>query len=120
MLFSVVSRYAPRLTVSCIVGLALATVYVLFVCEHITAAGHRPIWTEDIWFFDYSRDARHYGLSEQQCELAFPNLGHEIDRAVATRKGNPITFAEVNIDWRDHGIIRALLYDDQVRQPLTT
>lgn len=71
------------------------------------------------WVFDIKRDERHYGLSEAQCDAAFPDFYKEIDRAVAFREekglGN-IREEDVDIEWRQEGeIIRIMLYDRQVR-----
>nr|OQO30231.1 hypothetical protein B0A51_01379 [Rachicladosporium sp. CCFEE 5018] len=68
---------------------------------------HSP-WT-------YPRDARNYGLSEDQCAEAFPDLYVEIDRAVAHRKkiGN-ITVDELDVGWRGDGIVRAMIHDNQL------
>lgn len=68
--------------------------------------------------FDPQRDERQYGLSEAQCDAAFPNFYKEIDRAVAFRKEDGVGHIkeeDVDIDWRDGEIIRVLLYDRQVR-----
>lgn len=71
----------------------------------------------DNWQFEAQRDAHNYGLSPEQCDAAFPDLWAELDRAVAHRKkvGN-ITPADVKIGWKIDGIIRAMIYDRQVRQ----
>ncbi|KAK6437114.1 hypothetical protein LTR95_006693 [Oleoguttula sp. CCFEE 5521] len=68
---------------------------------------HSP-WT-------YPRDARNYGLSEDQCAEAFPDLYVEINRAVAHRKkiGN-ITLDELDVGWRGDGIVRAMIHDNQL------
>lgn len=71
------------------------------------------------WVFDTKRDERHYGLSEAQCDAAFPDFYKEIDRAVAFRKENDlgdIKEEDVDIEWRSGGeIMRIMLYDRQVR-----
>src|ERR1700753_4368336 len=38
------------------------------------------------WTFNTDRDERNFGLSEEQCSVAFPNFYAEIDRAVKYRK----------------------------------
>ncbi|KAK4502783.1 hypothetical protein PRZ48_006209 [Zasmidium cellare] len=68
------------------------------------------------WHFDYKRDGRNYGLSEEQCDIAFPGLYKEIDRAVAHRldKWGKITPDEVEVEWRGDGIVRAMIHDNQL------
>ena len=71
------------------------------------------------WIFDPSRDHRNYGLSEAQCDAAFPGFYREIERAVAFRKDNDLPRIEeddVDISWRKGGeIVRLMIYDRQVR-----
>ena len=71
------------------------------------------LWKE--WVFDYKRDSRKYGLSEEQCLLAFPRLYEEVDRAVEYRRkiGN-ITREDVKIDWRNNAIMRVMVRDGQL------
>ena len=67
------------------------------------------------WEFEYKRHGRHYGLSEQQCEVAFPALYEEVDRAVEYRRrvGN-VTRDELDVGWRGDGIVRAMIHDNQL------
>jgi len=80
-------------------------------CSHELSTSAKP------WEFNATRDAYNYGLSPEQCDAAFPGMWAELDRAVAHRKnvGN-ITPAHVTIDWKIDGIVRAMIYDRQVRQ----
>lgn len=88
---------------------------------HTTAQA--PIQTPEAlpegWAFDTKRDERHYGLSEAQCDAAFPDFYQEIDRAVAFRKETGLDHVkeeDVDIEWRKGGeIIRIMLFDRQVR-----
>lgn len=66
------------------------------------------------WSFDYRRDARNYGLSSEQCHAAFPKLYLEIDRAVAYRRLDMISLEDVETAWRGDGIVRAMIWDNQV------
>ncbi|OQN97956.1 hypothetical protein B0A48_16261 [Cryoendolithus antarcticus] len=79
---------------------------------HPPIAHHKPRPHEP---WTYPRDARNYGLSEDQCTEAFPDLYVEIDRAVAHRKkiGN-ITLDELDVGWRGDGIVRAMIHDNQL------
>ncbi|KXT11753.1 hypothetical protein AC579_1650 [Pseudocercospora musae] len=72
--------------------------------------------TKSGWQFDYKRDGKNYGLSEEQCNVAFPELYKEIDRAVEHRKERwgEITPDEVEVEWRGDGIVRAMIHDNQL------
>lgn len=67
------------------------------------------------WEFDPLNHRRHYGLSTEQCLSAFPLLYKEVDRAVAYRRavGN-ITLQDVDVGWRGDGIVRAMIYDNEL------
>lgn len=90
--------------------------------SHTTAQA--PIQTAEAlpeqWVFNTKRDERNYGLSEAQCDAAFPGFYKEIDRAVAFRKDYDLGHVmeeDVDIEWRskDGEIMRIMLYDRQVR-----
>lgn len=69
------------------------------------------------WQFDTKRDARNYGLSERQCNGAFPDYYREIERAVTWRKEEKLPNIEehqMDISWRNGEIIRLMIYDRQV------
>ena len=67
------------------------------------------------WAYKYPRDARNYGLDEVQCLSAFPELYKEVDRAVAWwKKKGGITERELDVGWRGDGIVRAMIYDNQL------
>ena len=68
------------------------------------------------WRFDYARDGKNYGLSEEQCNLAFPELYQEVDRAVAYRRkiGQNVSLEDVEVGWRGDGIVRAMIRDNQL------
>ncbi|KAK4985052.1 hypothetical protein LTR50_006220 [Elasticomyces elasticus] len=92
--------------------------------EHVATSYPRPSPLPDTpssesgpshgWIFDYRKDGRQYGLSDAQCDSAFPRLYKEIDRAVEFRKNNPITVDEVETGWRGDGIVRAMIWDNQL------
>ncbi|KAK9789170.1 hypothetical protein SCARD494_09369 [Seiridium cardinale] len=69
------------------------------------------------WAFDSESDATNYGLSEEQCALAFPQLYFEVDRAVSFwRKINhTITPDDIGISWRSDGAFRVLIHDNKLR-----
>lgn len=70
------------------------------------------------WAFDAGRDGRNFGLTDDQCDVAFPDFYHEIERAVAYRKEKNlpnIVESQMDVAWRKGGeIIRLMIYDRQV------
>lgn len=71
--------------------------------------------TPEGWRFHPARDARNYGLSEEQCDWTFPNLWIEIEKAARVRrnKGN-VTKEDLDTNWRQEGVTRCMIYDHQV------
>lgn len=65
----------------------------------------------DTWEFIASRDGDNYGLSDEQCQIAFPRLFVEIDKSVALRAdaNNPITWKELNTRKVGDGLVRAII-----------
>ena len=53
-------------------------------------------------------------MSDAQCDLAFPDLFKEIDRAVELRKKTPITLKEVESVQPIRGYNHAMIYDNEV------
>lgn len=77
---------------------------------------HEPS-TDPSWTFDFKKHGRNYGLTEEQCNIAFPDLYKEIDRAVKYRKekmGSGITIDEVDVSWAPDSMIRAMIHDNQL------
>ncbi|KAM3416276.1 hypothetical protein BST61_g7882 [Cercospora zeina] len=75
----------------------------------------RPQATQS-WTYAYREHGRNFGLTEEQCGAAFPDLFKEIDRAVEYRKtvaGN-ITQDETSVDWKEDGIVKAQIYENQL------
>lgn len=68
----------------------------------------------DGWTYSYRRDWQNYGLTEEQCEAAFPSYGGEIDGAAAYRRGNKIKESDIETGWRGDGIVRAMIWDNQL------
>lgn len=67
------------------------------------------------WAFNYARDGRNYGLSDAQCDAAFPELYKEVNRAVAYRRRvGLVTPDELDVGWRADGIVRAMIHDNQL------
>ena len=71
---------------------------------------------QEQWTFNYKKDARNYGLSEEQCLTAFPQLYKEIDRAASHRRkiGKNITLSNVSEGWWGDGIVRVMIRDNQL------
>lgn len=69
------------------------------------------------WSFDYRRDGDNYGLDTQQCQDAFPGLFEDIERAKNTRIGKgKVTPQDLTSFELSKGMVRALIFDGQVRQ----
>jgi hypothetical protein len=68
------------------------------------------------WVFVTERDAENYGLTEEQCGLAFPKLYVELEKSVRQREANRsmITLKEVQSRRLDDGMVRAMVYRGQV------
>ncbi|KAF2768113.1 hypothetical protein EJ03DRAFT_352380 [Teratosphaeria nubilosa] len=65
--------------------------------------------------FNYKRDGKQYGLTDEQCSAAFPELYKEIDRAVAYRERvGKIAAEEVEVGWRGDGMVRAMIFKNQL------
>ena len=72
---------------------------------------------EGAWSFDVDRDQRNFGLSEEECSVAFPDFFYEVERAVTHRLNanmGKITPEDVDINWRKDEIMRLMVYDKQV------
>ncbi|KAI5840549.1 DUF821 domain-containing protein [Morchella snyderi] len=66
------------------------------------------------WDWDWKRDGGNLLMTDEQCSAAFPDLFFEIERAAATRKGNKITFEELDAIKPQYGYGRAMIYDQQL------
>ena len=80
-----------------------------------------PISSTD-WEFHWERDERNLGLSEEQCQAAFPLQYAEIERARdwhASQGGISEDQIKLWIDEPDkaHGQIRIMIYDGDVSHP---
>ncbi|KAF1981029.1 DUF821 domain-containing protein [Aulographum hederae CBS 113979] len=53
-----------------------------------------------------------YGLSDEQCDLYFPDLYQEIDRAASyARDHGNISTDDLDISWKKDGLVRAMIHD---------
>ena len=66
------------------------------------------------WEFVVDRDGDNYGLSEEQCQIAFPKLYHEVDKTAAARKKNHISWKEVDSTVMENGMVRAFVHHGEV------
>jgi hypothetical protein len=87
------------------------------LCE-VEGYGHT---TKEAWKFDPAKDSANYGLDEEQCNSAFPDMYQEIERAKKWREtsghGN-ITYEDLDLGWREFGVLRAMIYERQVCCPV--
>lgn len=67
------------------------------------------------WQFNTTRDERNYGMTDEQCDIAFPGLWQDIERVTSQsrRKGN-ITFHDLEKSAEGSEVVRVLIYDRQV------
>lgn len=85
----------------------------------------KPKEEKPSWTFNTTAHERDYGLTDEQCEIAFPGLWENIDNVFNQRSRiGPITEEDVdksyNTDQNGAEIVRVLLYDRQVRAQLTS
>lgn len=66
------------------------------------------------WEFIVERDGDNYSLTDEQCQTAFPLLFEEIEKSVAGRRSDPITFEELNSRSVKRSMVRGMIYDGDV------
>lgn len=66
------------------------------------------------WEFKVERDGDNYGLTDEQCQAAFPKLFIEIENSVKARKGNPISFKEFDSRTFEKGMVRGIIFEGEV------
>ncbi|KAL1622161.1 hypothetical protein SLS54_005228 [Diplodia seriata] len=86
---------------------AVATVFVIATASwHVNRRSpfHDPSYFETVklsegykWQFDTQRDSLNYGLTDEQCDAAFPDLFLELDRAQDFFSDNPIQYKDVHL-----------------------
>jgi len=67
------------------------------------------------WSYQWERDRNDHGLSSEQCNHAFPELYHELDRAVAYWSPRNITPETIELSPRNEGGLRVLIKDQRLR-----
>ncbi|KAK3614473.1 hypothetical protein LTR22_027767 [Elasticomyces elasticus] len=64
------------------------------------------------------RDRNNHALNVEQCDSAFPDLYHEIDRSAAFWRerngGRKITKDQYGLDWSEDGGLSVMIYDQQL------
>ncbi|QSZ37094.1 hypothetical protein DSL72_009186 [Monilinia vaccinii-corymbosi] len=63
--------------------------------------------------WNYTRDYRTLGLTQRQCDLAFPGLFEEVERPVELRKEEKVMRKELDDTPKLNGFIRAMIFDQQ-------
>jgi hypothetical protein len=69
------------------------------------------------WKFQHQRDSLNFGLTGEQCEIAFPGLFEEIYRAVGFRRdqGSNVSLADLDAIEAGRGTTRAMIVDGKLR-----
>ena len=107
-----------------VIGAVLVTIVIAAGLRHSTSLlSSKPLGSTkyelvnslpNSWHFDTERDANNYGLTSDQCDIAFPGLFKEIDTMVQRRRSKPITEAELTRETWPWGTIRVLVWEQQV------
>ncbi|KAJ5618302.1 hypothetical protein N7528_006945 [Penicillium herquei] len=61
------------------------------------------------WEFLVERDGQNHGLSEEQCNIAFPKLFVEIDKSAALKQETRISYKELNSRDVEDGMVRGII-----------
>lgn len=69
------------------------------------------------WKYQHERDSINFGLSSEQCDIAFPGLFDEVHRAVDFRRdqGSNISLADLDAIEAGRGTTRALIANGKLR-----
>jgi hypothetical protein len=68
----------------------------------------------DSWEFVAQRDALNHGLSDEQCQTAFPKLFVEVDKSVSLKRDARITYKDLDSREVEDGMVRAIIDQGQV------
>ncbi|EMC91683.1 hypothetical protein BAUCODRAFT_126678 [Baudoinia panamericana UAMH 10762] len=86
--------------------------------NHTRTFAAPPEAPKSTWTFDVSRDRDNHSLTQEQCDVAFPRLYHEIDRAAAYWKDRlgdeQISPEMVDLKWSSDGGLTAMIYNHQL------
>ena len=72
------------------------------------------------WEFQYGRDDQNLGLTSDQCDSAFPGLFEDLSRAVTVHMENRILADDLDAIQLGPGMVRAMIFDGKVLDPLRT
>lgn len=125
VIFGMLQQHAARLIVALICLLLGAWSLEILYTTHQERSGwgtftssHRISQTQTTasgWRYNASRDADNYMLSPAQCDAAFPDLYHEIDRSVKYwRERGGITKQDLGIEFAQYGGLRARIRKKQL------
>lgn len=67
------------------------------------------IYNQKAWDFHVDRDGNDHGLSEEQCQIAFPKLFGEIGKSAELRSQDPISYDELRGREVDNGMVRCII-----------
>jgi hypothetical protein len=98
-------------------GFCFISIFLLWRSSGYQSRPKSPDSQTSHWEFQLERDGRNHGLSEDQCDQAFPDMYSEIDRAAAWHRGDKpqgITEDDIALD-PDKPQLRLLIYEGQVR-----
>lgn len=71
------------------------------------------------WHFDASVHERDYGLTDEQCDAAFPGLWTNIQKVHRQReKEGKLTQFTIDKSFAGDDVVRVLVYDRQVKAPI--
>jgi hypothetical protein len=84
--------------------------------EPTTDVDAQSQWSTE-WQFDYARDSLNFGLTREQCNVAFPGYFEEVHRAVEARSRRPniVTVDELDAIEISRGMGRAMIVDGKLR-----
>lgn len=66
------------------------------------------------WIFNTARDSDDLGLSEEQCNIAFPKQYADIQNNIANLTSNPITLSDLDAQDQHDQRVRVVVYDGDV------
>lgn len=127
---SPLSRFRPLL----ILGSIIVVILIIWQIEYLEVWNHVADWrnlsTNELtpiieaehnltgWNFDVEKDGRNFGLSDVQCDVAFPSLYQELDRATAWHRENKHQgkISETDIDQYDgRAQMRLMIHNGHLR-----
>ena len=68
------------------------------------------------WEFLVDRDGDNHGLSEEQCQIAFPKLFVEIEKSASLKVENRISFKELDSRNVEDGMVRGIIDHGEVSE----